>query len=280
MLMAVGAVHHYLIKLGLRCDANIIASTASARDSHQIATLIGFGASAVYPFLSYHVLSDMVDMGEILCDTGTAFKNYRKGMNKGLLKILSKMGISNIASYRGAQLYEIIGLSPEIVSTCFIGTPSRIRGSEFKDLQDDQQKLSDQAWSGRKPVSPGGLLKYVHGQEYHAYNPDVITTLHRAVKESDYTAWHDYANLVNERPIATLRDLLKIKYDIEPIPLSSIEPVEKILQRFDSAGMSLGALSPEAHEGLAQAMNTLGGRSNSGEGGRILVATARLKLLK
>ena len=267
MLMAVGAVHHYLIKLGLRCDANIIASTASARDSHQIATLIGYGASAVYPFLSYHVLSDMVDLGEILCDTGTAFKNYRQGMNKGLLKILSKMGISNIASYRGAQLYEIIGLSPDIVSTCFIGTPSRIRGSEFIDLQDDQQKLSDQAWSERKRVSPGGLLKYVHGQEYHAYNPDVITTLHRAVKESDYSAWHDYANLVNKRPIATLRDLLKIKCDIEPIPLSSVEPAEKILQRFDSAGMSLGALSPEAHEGLAQAMNTLGGRSNSGEGG-------------
>jgi glutamate synthase (NADPH/NADH) large chain len=267
MLMAVGAVHHYLIKVGLRCNANIIASTASARDSHQIATLIGFGASAVYPFLSYHLLSDMADKGEILCDTDVAFKNYRQGMNKGLLKILSKMGISNIASYRGAQLYEIIGLSPEIVNICFKETPNRIKGADFKDLQNDQKKLSDQAWSERKSMSPGGLLKYVHGQEYHAYNPDVITMLHRAVKEGDYTAWQDYANLVNNRPIATFRDMFKIRSDTQSIPLSNVEPIEKILQRFDSAGMSLGALSPEAHEGLAEAMNTLGGRSNSGEGG-------------
>ncbi|MFT6300581.1 MAG: glutamate synthase (NADPH/NADH) large chain, partial [Saprospiraceae bacterium] len=167
MLMAVGAVHHHLIGLGLRCDANIIASTASARDSHQIATLIGCGASAVYPFLSYHILADMVDAGEILCDIDAAFKNYRQGMNKGLLKILSKMGISTVASYRGAQLYEIIGLSPEVVKMCFLGTPSRIKGADFDDLQQDQQKLSDLAWSNRKSINPGGLLKYVHGQEYH-----------------------------------------------------------------------------------------------------------------
>jgi len=267
MLMAVGAVHHHLIKLGLRCDANIIASTASARDSHQIATLIGCGASAVYPFLSYHILSDMVTAGEILCDIDAAFKNYRQGMNKGLLKILSKMGISTVASYRGAQLYEIIGLSPEIVNMCFLGTPSRIKGADFNDLQQDQQRLADQAWSERKSINPGGLLKYVHGQEYHAFNPDVVTTLHRAVQEGDYTAWHDYADLVNKRSASTLRDLLKIKADIKPILLSDVEPIEKILKRFDSAGMSLGALSPEAHEGLAQAMNILGGRSNSGEGG-------------
>jgi len=267
MLMAVGAVHHHLIGLGLRCDANIIASTASARDSHQIATLIGCGASAVYPFLSYHILSDMVDAGEILCDIDAAFKNYRQGMNKGLLKILSKMGISTVASYRGAQLYEIIGLSPEVVKMCFLGTPSRIKGANFDDLQQDQQRLSDLAWSDRKPINPGGLLKYVHGQEYHAFNPDVVTTLHRAVQNGDYAAWHDYADLVNKRPVSTLRDLLRIKGGIKQVPLSDVEPIDKILKRFDSAGMSLGALSPEAHEGLAQAMNSLGGRSNSGEGG-------------
>ena len=267
MLMAVGAVHHHLIGLGLRCDANIIASTASARDSHQIATLIGCGASAVYPFLSYHILADMVDAGEILCDIDAAFKNYRQGMNKGLLKILSKMGISTVASYRGAQLYEIIGLSPEVVKMCFLGTPSRIKGADFDDLQQDQQKLSDLAWSNRKSINPGGLLKYVHGQEYHAFNPDVVTTLHRAVQNGDYAAWHDYADLVNKRPVSTLRDLLRIKGDIKQVLLADVEPIDKILKRFDSAGMSLGALSPEAHEGLAQAMNSLGGRSNSGEGG-------------
>lgn len=280
MLMAVGAVHHHLIAKGLRCDTNIIASTASARDSHQIATLIGCGASAVYPYLSYHILSDLIASGELLSDLDTAFKNYRKGINKGLLKILSKMGISTIGSYRGAQLYEIVGLTSEVVDLCFADTPSRIQGADFDDLQHDQQLLSKETWSERKPVSPGGLLKYVHGQEYHAFNPDVIQALHRSVQNGDYDAWHDYAALVNNRPVATLRDLLNIKEGIEPIPVSEVEPVSDILKRFDSAGMSLGALSPEAHEALAEAMNSLGGRSNSGEGGEDPVRYGTVKVSK
>lgn len=280
MLMAVGAVHHHLIAVGLRCDANIIASTASARDSHQIATLIGCGASAVYPYLSYHILTDLIESGELLCDLDTAFKNYRKGINKGLLKILSKMGISTIGSYRGAQLFEIIGLTTEVVDLCFIDTPSRIQGANFDDLQQDQQRLADEAWSERKPVSPGGLLKYVHGQEYHAFNPDVIQALHRSVQNGDYTAWHDYAALVNERPVATLRDLLKIKEGVKSIPVTDVEPIGDILKRFDSAGMSLGALSPEAHEALAEAMNSLGGRSNSGEGGEDPIRYGTVKVSK
>ncbi len=280
MLMAVGAVHHHLIAVGLRCDANIIASTASARDSHQIATLIGCGASAVYPYLSYHILTDLIQSGELLCDLDTAFKNYRKGINKGLLKILSKMGISTIASYRGAQLYEIVGLASDVVDACFTDTPSRIQGAGFDDLQKSQQLLANETWSERKPVSPGGLLKYVHGQEYHAFNPDVIQALHRSVQNDDYAAWHDYAALVNERPVTTLRDLLKIRDDIEPIPLAEVEPIQHIIQRFDSAGMSLGALSPEAHEALAEAMNSLGGRSNSGEGGEDPIRYGTVKVSK
>lgn len=201
MLMAVGAVHHYLIASGQRCDANLIASTASARDSHQIATLIGCGASAVYPYLSYHILSDLIESGELLCDLDTAFKNYRKGINKGLLKIISKMGISTIGSYRGAQLYEIIGITSDVVDLCFVDTPSRIQGASFDDLQQDQQRLADETWSERKAVSPGGLLKYVHGQEYHAFNPDVIQALHHSVQHGDYAAWHDYAALVNDRQL-------------------------------------------------------------------------------
>ncbi|MDX2463393.1 MAG: glutamate synthase large subunit [Porticoccus sp.] len=280
MLMAVGAVHHHLIAAGLRCDTNIIASTASARDSHQIATLIGCGASVVYPYLSYHILSDLIESGELLCDLDSAFKNYRKGINKGLLKILSKMGISTVGSYRGAQLYEIIGLQSDVVDLCFLETPSRIQGASFDDLQNDQQLLANETWSERKPVSPGGILKYVHGQEYHAFNPDVIQALHRSVQKGDYNAWHDYAALVNERPVATLRDLLKIREDIKPISVAEVEPIEKILQRFDSAGMSLGALSPEAHEALAEAMNSLGGRSNSGEGGEDPVRYGTIKVSK
>jgi len=280
MLMAVGAVHHHLIAVGERCNANIIASTASARDSHQIATLIGYGASAVYPYLSFHILFDLVQSGEVLSDLATAFKNYRKGINKGLLKILSKMGISTIGSYRGAQLYEIVGLSSDVVATCFADTPSRIQGAGFEELERDQQRLVAEAWSDRKSISPGGLLKYVHGQEYHAFNPDVVTTLHRSVQNGDYAAWHDYAGLVNDRPIATLRDLLKLKTDVAPVPLADVEPIEAIIKRFDSAGMSLGALSPEAHEALAEAMNSLGGRSNSGEGGEDPARYGTIKVSK
>jgi len=280
MLMAVGAVHHHLIAVGERCNANIIASTASARDSHQIAALIGYGASAVYPYLSFHILSDLVNSGEVLCDLGTAFKNYRKGINKGLLKILSKMGISTIGSYRGAQLFEIIGLSSDVVEICFADTPSRIEGAGFGELQNDLKLLAAEAWSDRKPINPGGLLKYVHGQEYHAFNPDVVTALHKSVQNNDYAAWHDYAGLVNHRPIATLRDLLKVRGDIAPVPLSEVEPIEDIIKRFDSAGMSLGALSPEAHEALAEAMNSLGGRSNSGEGGEDPARYGTIKVSK
>jgi glutamate synthase (NADPH/NADH) large chain len=266
-LMAVGAVHSYLIEKGLRCDTNLVASTGYARDSHQVATLIGCGASLVYPYLSYHVLCDLIASGELLVDVDTAFKQYRKGINKGLLKILSKMGISTIASYRGALLFEAIGLNSEIIDLCFPGLTSRLEGATFADFEQDQSDLAKIAWKLRKPINPGGLLKYVHGQEYHAYNPDVVQTMHKAVQHNDYKAWKDYASLVNTRPAATLRDLLSISSSAKAIDLADVEPMEAIVKRFDSAGMSLGALSPEAHESLAEAMNNLGGRSNSGEGG-------------
>src|SRR5690554_481820 len=184
------------------------------------------------------------------------------------MKILSKMGISTIASYRGAQLFEAIGLSEEVISTCFESTPSRISGARFEDLEADQKILAQSAWVERKPIPQGGLLKYVHGSEYHAFNPDVVQTLQKAVQSGNYALWRNYADLVNQRPVSMLRDLLSLREDLcKPIPLSEVEPVEEIIKRFDSAGMSLGALSLEAHEALAQAMNEAGGRSNSGEGG-------------
>ncbi len=266
-LMATGAVHHHLVSRGLRCDSNIIVETGWARDPHHFAVLFGFGATAVYPYLAYQVMNDMIRTGELLMDPIEAKNNYRKGINKGLLRILSKMGISTITSYRGAQLFEAIGLADEVVDLCFKGVPSRIQGAGFIDFQEDQEKLADVAWKPRKPISPGGLLKYVHGQEYHAFNPDVVGRLQEAVASGDYGKYKEYAALVNERPVATLRDLLTFRSDIKPIDLAEVEPVESIFPRFDSAAMSLGALSPEAHEALAVAMNTLGGRSNSGEGG-------------
>jgi glutamate synthase (NADPH/NADH) large chain len=266
-LLATGAVHQCLMGEGLRCDSNIIVETASARDSHHVAALIGYGASAVYPYLSYHLLNNLIESGDILLDVSTSYINYRKGLNKGLLKILSKMGISTIASYRGAQLFEAVGLDSDVIDLCFTGTDSRIQGAGFVHIESDQKQLAQLAWIKRKSISPGGLLKYVHGEEYHAFNPDVVQTLQKAVKTGDPKVWQEYADLVNHRPAATLRDLLGLRLADVAIPLDEVEPMEAIVRRFDSAAMSLGALSPEAHEALAQAMNTLGGRSNSGEGG-------------
>ncbi|WP_017942703.1 MULTISPECIES: glutamate synthase large subunit [unclassified Thioalkalivibrio] len=281
--LAVGAVHHALIRAKLRTDANIVAETATVRDPHHFAVLLGYGATAIYPYLAYSALHGMCQSGEIPnADPLTLAQNYRKGINKGLFKILSKMGISTIASYRGAQLFEIVGLADEVVTTCFTGTTSRIKGTRFADIEADLETLSKRAWNPRKSAGQGGLLKYVHGGEYHAYNPDVIQTLHRAVQSGDYGVYKEYADLVNERPVTVLRDLLKVRDDIEPIEVDEVESEADILPRFDSAGMSLGALSPEAHEALATAMNRLGGRSNSGEGGEAVsrYGTERMSKIK
>ncbi|MDY6919635.1 MAG: glutamate synthase large subunit [Pseudomonadota bacterium] len=266
-LMATGAVHHHLTGKRLRCDSNIVVETASARDPHHFACLIGFGATAVYPYLAFDVICDLVRTGEILMDPIDAQKNYRKAIDKGLLKILSKMGISTIASYRGAQLFEAVGIAEEVVDTCFCGVQSRIQGAGFADFEADTKQLAAVAWKARKPIELGGQLKFVHGGEYHAFNPDVVGALHKAVQSGDYEAYREYAALTQDRPVAAIRDLLTLKTDVNPIAVDAVESIEDILPRFDSAGMSLGALSPEAHEAIAMAMNRLGGRSNSGEGG-------------
>jgi glutamate synthase (NADPH/NADH) large chain len=265
-LLATGAVHHHLVQSGLRCDANLIVETGVARDAHHVACLIGYGATMVYPYLVYQSLHDIAQRGNISKQQQLG-RSYRRGIRKGLFKIMSKMGISSISSYRGAQLFEIVGLSDEIVERCFRGTTSRIQGTNFEDLLSDQKRLAQAAWEPRELIEQGGLYKYVHGSEYHCYNPDVVTTLQSAVRSGDYDQYREYAKLVNERPVATLRDLMDIKPAGDPIPIDEVEPVEEILRRFDSAGMSLGALSPEAHEALAIAMNRIGARSNSGEGG-------------
>jgi glutamate synthase (NADPH/NADH) large chain len=268
-LLATGAVHQAMIKSGVRCDANMVVETATARDSHHFGVLLGYGATAIYPYLAYACLNDMIGTNEIKdLDRAELARRYRKGINKGLFKITSKMGISTIASYRGAQLFEIVGLNDAVVDKCFTATTSRVNGSSFSDLQEDDAKLAKLAWNKRKKRGQGGLLKFIHGGEYHAYNPDVIRTLQDAVQGGSYDKYKEYAALVNDREPMVLRDLMKLKVnEDDAIDLSDVEDIGQILKRFDSAGMSLGALSPEAHESLAIAMNRLGGRSNSGEGG-------------
>ena len=266
-LLATGAVHHHLIRMGLRAECNLIVESGSARDSHHVACLLGFGATAVYPYLAYSVIEDLLSRGELLGDPQVCQKNFRKGINKGLLKIMSKMGISAVNSYRGAQLFEAVGLDAELVDVAFAGVTSRVGGLSLDQLEKDQWQVASRARSRRKTIDQGGLLKYVHGGEYHAYNPDVVMSLQAAVISGDYADYLRYAAHCNERPVAALRDLLALKLSDTPLPLEEVEPVEDILRRFDSAGMSLGALSPEAHEALAMGMNQIGARSNSGEGG-------------
>lgn len=265
-LLATGAVHHRLVTRGKRCAVNIIVETGVARDPHHVACLIGYGGTAVYPYLAYQSLHDLAQRGNVDKQQQLG-RSYRRGIRKGLFKIMSKMGIASISSYRGAQLFEIVGLHDEVVDKCFTGTVSRVQGCRFDDLLDDQRRLAALAWEPREALDQGGLLKYVHGGEYHCFNPDVVATLQAAVRTGDYARYTEYAELVNRRPVAAFRDLMNVRPAGKPVPLDAVEPVEAILPRFDSAGMSLGALSPEAHEALAIGMNRIGARSNSGEGG-------------
>ena len=255
-LFATGAVHHHLVNAGLRCDANIIVETATARDPHHFAVLIGYGATCVYPYLAYECLNDLLRTGEIRDMVPEKLEhNFRKGINKGLYKITSKMGISTIASYRGAQLFESVGLDQGVVDLCFIGTTNRVGGIRFEHFDQDQKLLCKVAWNKRKGIDQGGLLKFVHGGEEHAYNPDVVGTMQAAVRSADFSKWKEYSALVNQRKPIALRDLLRLRDDITAIPVEDVEPMEEIVRRFDSAAMSLGALSPEAHQTLAAAMN-------------------------
>jgi len=265
--LATGAVHQRLIHDGLRCDCNIIVETGTTRDAHQFAVLFGLGATAVYPFLAFQVINDLHTRGALKGDLLQHRKYYRRGIRKGLLKILSKMGISCVSSYRGAQLFEAVGLGSEITDMCCPGASGNIGGAGFEEIEADQRILAQAAWNSGQPLSQGGLLKFTWGGEFHAYNPDIVTSLQTAVQSGQQRDYAKFARLVNQRSPAALRDLLKLRPADEPLAVESVEPPEKLFPRFDTAAMSIGALSPEAHEALAVAMNTLGGRSNSGEGG-------------
>ncbi|AZQ09537.1 glutamate synthase large subunit [Shewanella khirikhana] len=264
--MAVGAVQQMLVSKSLRCDTNIIVETASARDPHHFAVLLGFGATAIYPYLVYESIADMAKRNDA-DDMVALMLNFRYGIEKGLRKIMSKMGISTVASYRCSQQFEAIGLARDVIELCFKGVVSRIEGVSFDHLARDQKQLHLAAFRPHVALPQGGLLKYVEGGEYHAFNPDVVNTLQASLHGRDYDKYKEFARLVDERPVAMLRDLFSVKGTDAAIELAKVEEAKSLYPRFDSAAMSIGALSPEAHEALAIAMNRLGGRSNSGEGG-------------
>ena len=265
--LAVGAVHQALLQASERPNANIIIETGSARDPHQYAVLLGLGATAIYPYLAFQSINQQQESGALSGDPIQLRKNYRRGIRKGLLKILSKMGICTMASYRGSQLYEAVGLAPEVISLCCPKVASKIGGAGFAELEDDSRKVSVLAWTDLIRPVRDGIYRYMHGGEQHAYNPDVVMQLQQAVASGQWSDYRKFADLVNLRPTLAIRDLLALKPSDKPLPLSKVELENNIYPRFDSAAMSIGALSPEAHESLAIAMNRLGGRSNSGEGG-------------
>ncbi|PZD74978.1 Ferredoxin-dependent glutamate synthase 2 [Acaryochloris thomasi RCC1774] len=278
-LLAVGAVHHHLIRQRLRLKASIVVDTAQCWSTHHFACLIGYGAAAICPYLALETTrqwwaSDktqkMMERGKIESTTiAGAQSNYRKAVEAGLLKILSKMGISLLASYQGAQIFEAIGIGSELLELGFVGTTSRVGGLSTAELAQEVMEFHRNAFPelDAKKLENFGFIQYRPGGEYHMNTPNIAKVLHQAVEEKQYDHYEVYKQQLQNRPITAFRDLLDFRLGDNAIPLEDVEPVEDIVQRFCTGGMSLGALSREAHEVLAIAMNRLGGRSNSGEGG-------------
>ncbi|MEN0060895.1 MAG: glutamate synthase large subunit [Myxococcota bacterium] len=274
-LLAVSAVHQHLVREGSRLQVGLVLETAEAREVHDFACLLGYGVGAINPYLALDTVHDLVREGRVEGDPDRAVARYVRAVEKGLLKVLSKMGISTLTSYRGAQIFEAVGLDPAVIDRYFTGTPSRIGGLDLADIGREALTRHDRA-SYAAAVAPGlptgGDYRWRRRGERHKWTPSTITALQQAtrVPGGNAQAFERFCALVDEEDEArcTLRGLLE--FDVEPssaIPLGEVEPVEAIARRFVTGAMSFGSLSPEAHETLAIAMNRLGGRSNSGEGG-------------
>ncbi len=264
MMLAVGAVHHHLIDKGIRMRASIVAVTGEARDSHDLACLIGLGASAVNPYLAIEQVRHMAETDEINVEPVVAQENYRSALQTGLLKIMSKMGICTVSAYRGSELFEAIGLDDDVMSLAFRNTPARVKGRSLADVASRVLELHARYAEGEEFV--GGFYKQRRGGSFHITSPAVVLAVQKAVRSGDYEDWRAYLDKVEDRPPAQIRDLLSF-VERRPVALDEVEPVERIMRRFVTAAMSHGAVSKETHEALAEAMNQVGALSNSGEGG-------------
>ena len=298
MLLAIGGTHHALIRAGKRMKVSLIADTGDARDVHHCALLIGYGASAVCPHVLFESAREALEKIRVTTQTAVvkagedaekkakaeaalkevpeyavALKNVRKSLEDGLLKIMSKMGISVLASYRGAQIFEAIGLGEKVVDACFDGTPSQISGIGFTDIARESLARHGSAFGAPIPAEhvlkreDGGFYRYRPKAEIHAVTPPVVQSFHSFVKTGDPEKYKAYVLALKANHPITIKDMLDVVPAAEPISIDEVEPVEDIRRRFTTAGMSLGALSRESHEALAIAMNRIGGKSNSGEGG-------------
>jgi glutamate synthase domain-containing protein 2/glutamate synthase domain-containing protein 1/glutamate synthase domain-containing protein 3 len=273
-LIAVGAVHHHLIGAGMRTRTGLVLESGEPREVMHFCLLVGFGCSAINPYVAMDTLRELAGRDELHAqDADAAVANFTKGIGKGLLKTMSKMGISTLASYRGAQIFEAIGLNAEVIDRCFKWTPSRISGVGFDVIAKEGAVRHNHAYRPEVPANhlldPGGQYSWRRRGEFHLFNPQTIAKLQHAVRTGDRATFTKYSSMVDDqaRNLCTLRSMLAFKEGETKIPLDAVEPVGEIVKRFKTGAMSYGSISAEAHETLAIAMNRIGGRSNTGEGG-------------
>jgi len=275
-LLVMGAVHHHLIRKQLRTQAGVVIESGEPKEVHHLALLFGYGADCINPYMAFKAIEKLIDEKEIKIDKKKAIYNYIKASEKGILKILSKMGISTLQSYRGAQIFEAVGLNQDVIDKVFTGTVSRIGGIGFDVIAKETIQRHKDAYSDEtkkellsSDLESGGIYQWKSDGEFHLWNPDTISLLQDAVRKNDYNGYKEFAKLINEQEAnpCTLRSVLKFKEQSSKIPIDKVEPVSEIVKRFATGAMSYGSISKEAHEMLAIAMNRLGGKSNTGEGG-------------
>ncbi len=273
-LLATAGVHHHLVREGTRTRCALVVESGDAREVHHVSLLLGYGAGVVNPYVAFETIDDMIGQGMLQgIARDTAIAHYIKALNKGVLKVMSKMGISTLQSYCGAQIFEAIGLSPALIDKYFTHTMSRVGGIGIDVLAEEVRRRHDRAF-GRQPVrphelEPGGEYQWRRDGEYHLFNPETVFKLQHATRSGQYGIFKEYTAAVDRQNEhrATLRGLFRLKPAGPPVPIAEVEPVEAIFKRFATGAMSYGSISAEAHETLAIAMNRLGGRSNTGEGG-------------
>ncbi|MCI0455379.1 MAG: glutamate synthase large subunit, partial [Gemmataceae bacterium] len=273
-LLAVGGVHHHLIREGTRTKVGLILESGEPREVHHFALLIGYGAGAINPYLAFETLEDMINQGQLQgVSHEKAIKGYIKAADKGVLKVMSKMGISTAQSYCGAQIFEAVGLNQDVIDKYFTWTASRVSGVGLDVIASESKARHDRAFPDRSVnghvLDVGGHYQWRREGEYHLFNPETVHKLQYAVRSDNYQVFKQYSELVNNqaRRLCTLRGLFELRFADRPIPIEEAEPVESIMKRFKSGAMSYGSISKEAHETLAIAMNRIGGKSNTGEGG-------------
>jgi glutamate synthase (ferredoxin) len=274
-LLATAALHHHLVREGTRTKVSLILETGEAREAHHLALLIGYGAEAVCPYLAYETLKDMADEGWLKDKADKAVYNYRKVMSKAIVKIMSKMGISTVQSYHGAQIFEALGVSDLVINQHFTGTTSRIGGVTLKEIEAEaraRHALAFDVITKDEPLDTGGDYKWRKDGEYHLYNPENIYFLQQSCRKGNYEMFKRFTSAVNTRTreLKNIRGLLSIVESEKPIPIDRVESVDSIVKRFKTGAMSYGSISLQAHECMAIAMNRLGGKSNTGEGGELV----------